>query len=298
MAAGRRCIPPNAGAATRRDASGHSAEFSAQPMALAAAAVADRFPAGALDRIIRATGFTVSQVDRIMQLINHFEQSDRRWWLYYGYCRALSYDYNLAWRGVTVGLYGATTYNDHPQADAARLFAAYGTTIRAMGWQSDRQCCQKANCATETYWTISPTNTRTSWQGASLADLNAGCAFCQRVLGLQNNDAWRKATWDAYTAEYWLPAINMIKAAGLPVQPAVVGFAVDWSMNEGKENPKAFFSRGLTLDQLARARRTSCSSCNSGTNGVTRANMWGHVMSTNPALSGNLDTVFSQFFPK
>lgn len=259
-----------------------------------------KFPPGALDEIKAASGLSESQVDRIMQLIMVFEQSDTRWWLYYGYCRALSYDYSKAWRGTTVSLYGATTYNNNPGADAARLFKHYGKGIKDLGWTSDKACCQLPGCKGEKLWTISRNGTTTDWEAKDLQQLNAPCQFCKTLASLNDNSAWRAAVWKAFSAEYFMPAIADLKKHGYPMKAAIVGFAVDFALNEGKSGlASGFKSAGRSIAALVTHRAKSGSCCNaSAANAKKRAEMWNDAITSNPDLAHDVGPLAAKYKPE
>lgn len=259
-----------------------------------------KFPPGALDLIKAASGLSDSQVDRIMQLIMVFEQSDTRWWLYYGYCRALSYDYSKAWRGTTVSLYGATTYNNHPEADAARLFKHYGKSIKDVGWTSDKACCQLPGCKGEKLWTISKTGAASDWEAKDLQQLNASCQFCKNLAGLNDNTAWRAAVWKAFSAEYFLPAIAELKKNGYPMKAAIIGFAVDFALNEGKDGLlSGLKNAGKSISALVAHRAKSGSCCNaSAANAKKRAEMWNAAITSNPDLAQDVGPLATKYKPE
>jgi hypothetical protein len=236
-----------------------------------------------------------------MQLISQFEQSDRRWWLYYGYCRALSYDWNQKWRGITMSLYGATTSKGDPNADAARLFREYGKSMKDLGYTSDKECCQIPGCKAEKLWTISPdgrSNPKMA-QAGNIMELSAGCRFCQNIAKMNDDQAWRLAVWRAFTNEYWIPAIEAVKSnPKLPQKAAVYGFAVDWALNEGKESMKGKLGRAATIDAAVKARANSGKCCNSSAkNAENRANMWGEAIRTNPDLTAPVQAITDKYKP-
>lgn len=258
-----------------------------------------KFPAGALDGIKSASGLSDTQIDRIMQLIMNFEQSDTRWWMYYGYCRALSYDYSKAWRGTTVSLYGATTYNNNPQSDAARLFKHYGKSIKDLGWKSDKECCQIPGCKGEKLWTISTTGKTSDFEAKDIQQLSAPCTFCRTVANLNNDTAWRTAVWKGFASEYFLPAVAELKKVGIPLKAATVGFVVDWALNEGKSGMVSGLKKaGKSLTKAVEVRAKSGSCCNgSSANAKKRAQMWGEAISKNPDLATDVASLAAKFKP-
>jgi hypothetical protein len=261
-----------------------------------------KFPPGALDEIKAVSGLSDAQVDRIMQLIMIFEQSDTRWWLYYGYCRALSYDYSKAWRGTTVSLYGATTYNNNPGADAARLFKHYGKSITDLGWTSDKACCQLPGCKGEKLWTIRKTAGKSDddSEAKDIHELNASCQFCKNLASLNDNSAWRAAVWKAFSAEYFLPAIAELKKNGYPMKAAIIGFAVDFALNEGKSGLLAGLkSAGKSLPALVAHRAKSGSCCNgSAANAKKRAELWNATITSNPDLAHDVGPMAAKYKPE
>ena len=259
-----------------------------------------KFPPDALTTIKAASGLVEPQIDRIMQLIMNFEQSDTRWWLYYGYCRALSYDYSKAWRGTTVSLYGATTYNNNPEADAARLFKQYGKGIKELGWISDKTCCQMPGCKGEKYWTIGTTGKASDWEAANLQQLNASCQFCKNLAALNDSAAWRTAVWKAFAAEYFMPTIAELKKHGYPMKAAVVGFAVDFALNEGMDDLLSGVKRaGKSIAALVAHRAKSGSCCNgSAANAKKRAEMWGEAIAKNPDLANDVAALAAKYKPE
>ena len=260
----------------------------------------DKFPPGSLDKIIEASGMTMDQIDKVMQLIMNFEQSDTRWWLYYGYCRALSYDWNQKWRGITLTLYGATTSKGDSKSDAVRLFQAYGKSLQDLGYKDDKECCQIPGCKSEKLWTISRSgrsNPEMS-EAADIRELSAGCEFCKNVSGLNDDPAWRTAVWEAFTTEYWLPAIEAVKKNGLPQKPAVYGFFVDWALNEGKEGMQKNSAKAKDIAAAVSARAKSGACCNgSAKNAQNRAKMWGEAMTTNVDLTQSVEETAKKFKP-
>lgn len=85
----------------------------------------EHFPAGVLDSLKALTALSAEQLSSILSMIAGPEQARTEWWLdasgksIYGYAEALGDG-----RGVTLGLYGATTGRGYE--DAAALWAAYG----------------------------------------------------------------------------------------------------------------------------------------------------------------------------
>lgn len=85
----------------------------------------DHFPTGILESLEALTSLSAEQLTSILMMVAGPEQARREWWLdasgksIYGYAEALGDG-----RGVTLGLYGATTGRGYD--DAAALWAAYG----------------------------------------------------------------------------------------------------------------------------------------------------------------------------
>ena len=89
------------------------------------ATAATHFPPGVAEKLFRATSLDAAQLDAVLGMIQGPEQATTKWWLdadgrsVYGYAEDIGDG-----RGVTIGLYGATTGQGYD--DATRLFAAYG----------------------------------------------------------------------------------------------------------------------------------------------------------------------------
>ena len=260
-----------------------------------------KFPSGALDRIIKASGLTLDQIDKIMMLIMQFEQSDTRWWLYYGYCRALSYDWNEKDRGITLSLYGATTNKGSSGSDGYRLVKAYGKTLQQMGYTDDKSCCQMPGCKDEKYWTLTRTgrpNPNDDSEAMNIQQLSASCPFCKTISGLNDDPAWRTAVWKAFTDEYWLSAIAAVKASKLPQKAATYGFLVDWALNEGAEDMKKLVAKTSDVASAVAARAKSGKCCNDGAkNAENRAKMWGEAIASNPDLTQSVDPIVAKYKP-
>jgi chitosanase len=86
---------------------------------------AGNFPAGVAEKLFKVTALDATQLDAVLGMIQGPEQARTEWWLdadggsVYGYAEDIGDG-----RGVTIGLYGATTGRGYD--DATRLFAAYG----------------------------------------------------------------------------------------------------------------------------------------------------------------------------
>ncbi len=85
----------------------------------------DQFPDGTLEALQALTGLSARQLTNVLAMIAGPEQARTEWWLdasgksVYGYAEAIGDG-----RGVTIGLYGATTGQGYNDADA--LWKAYG----------------------------------------------------------------------------------------------------------------------------------------------------------------------------
>lgn len=83
------------------------------------------FPAGVAEKLLDVTALDATQLEAVLGMIQGPEQATTKWWLdadggsVYGYAEDIGDG-----RGVTIGLYGATTGRGYD--DATRLFAAYG----------------------------------------------------------------------------------------------------------------------------------------------------------------------------
>ncbi len=83
------------------------------------------FPSGTLDQLNTLTGLDAEQIANILGMINGPEQSKSEWWLtaddeiIYGYAENIDDG-----RGVTIGLYGATTGQGYSDADV--IWENYG----------------------------------------------------------------------------------------------------------------------------------------------------------------------------
>ncbi|NJM68320.1 MAG: chitosanase [Acaryochloris sp. RU_4_1] len=90
-------------------------EHSIQAQALPGA---EYFPAGTLNQLITLTGLDAQQITNILGMINGPEQAKSEWWLTAEDEIIYSYAEDIGdGRGVTIGLYGATTGEDYRDAD-------------------------------------------------------------------------------------------------------------------------------------------------------------------------------------
>ena len=83
------------------------------------------FPAGVAEKLFKVTALDATQLDAVLGMIQGPEQARTEWWLDAGGGSVYGYAEDIGdGRGVTIGLYGATTGRGYD--DATRLFAAYG----------------------------------------------------------------------------------------------------------------------------------------------------------------------------
>ena len=83
------------------------------------------FPSGTLNQLIALTGLDAQQIINILGMINGPEQSQSDWWLTAEDNIIYSYAEDIGdGRGVTLGLYGATTGEDFRDADV--IWKNYG----------------------------------------------------------------------------------------------------------------------------------------------------------------------------
>lgn len=82
-------------------------------------------PPAAAARVLAVTGLTAAQASFVLGMIGGPEQATTEWWLAAGGGSVYGYAEDIGdGRGVTIGLFGATTGRGYMDADA--LFAAYG----------------------------------------------------------------------------------------------------------------------------------------------------------------------------
>jgi chitosanase len=151
-------------------------------------------PPAAAERVLAVTGLSAAQVSVVLGMIGGPEQATTRWWLdasggsVYGYAEDIGDG-----RGVTIGLYGATTGRGYDDANA--LFEAYGR----------------------------PDVPRMS----KTRDIVAA------VRGFASDPKWREAMWAGYLDTYIEPTMKLLHAHFPRPSALTVGAVLDASMNAG-----------------------------------------------------------------
>ena len=100
------------------------------------------FPSGTLDQLSALTGLDAQQITNILGMINGPEQAKSEWWLtaddkiIYGYAENIGDG-----RGVTIGIYGATTGKGYTDADV--IWENYGH--KEYGKLSEKKLIEKVH---------------------------------------------------------------------------------------------------------------------------------------------------------
>jgi hypothetical protein len=155
-----------------------------------------KFPAGIAEKLLAETGLDSTQWDHIADLIAKSEQDQEKGWdhdpeKFYGECKKLEYD--GAFRGWTIGAFGATTgegYND-----AKALFEEFGTSAKELG-------------------------------------LGQGARFAKNIRALGTNPKWQKAVWSWFIKEYVQPSVSALRERGFD-SALTIAAVTDCSLNQG-----------------------------------------------------------------
>jgi chitosanase len=160
------------------------------------------FPSGTLNQLKTLTGLDAEQITNILGMINGPEQGTSKWWqtedpdiIIYGYAERLDDG-----RGVTIGIYGATTDKDYN--DAKVIWENYGHNYGNLDDDDDKDKINK---------------------------------IIEKVHEIANDKKWWKAQWDAYISTYWEPTMELIEPKGY-TQALTIGALMDTAMNAGMDD--------------------------------------------------------------
>jgi chitosanase len=160
------------------------------------------------------TGLDGEQWDNIMKLVNKPEQDSLKWTEFYGYAEDIGDD-----RGYTIGIFGATTGGSNDKGpDGPALFKAFDAASGASNPSITGG--------------LARAGLKGKMSGSILKFSDSDSVIKKKIKALQNNEAWREATWRTFYDTYIEYSVQQAKKRGFNTA-LTIGSFVDTALNQG-----------------------------------------------------------------